>query len=104
MAAYMIFAYDVTDPETYENYNPGSVPLIMETMTRHGGEVLAAGPGDQAHWGDEKRDIFVVLRFPSVEAGQAWENDPDYAPAKAIRLASTGNYTEFVAPEFNPPE
>lgn len=101
MAAYLIAAYDVTDPEEFAKYNPGSMDVIMQTLQKHGGKPLSAGP--ESEWLADTRQVFVMIEFPSVAAAHAWEDDPDYAPAKAIRLASTGNRIELIAPEFTPP-
>ncbi|MCB9594973.1 MAG: DUF1330 domain-containing protein [Sandaracinaceae bacterium] len=101
MAAYLIAAYDVTDPEQFAKYNPGSLPVIMGTMEKHGGKVLSAG-GDGT-WLQGSRHVMVIIEFPSVEAAEAWESDPEYAPAKAIRVASTGNRFEMIAPSFKMP-
>ena len=38
----------------------------------------------------------VIIQFPSREAALAWDNDADYAKAKAIRLASTKNINAFI--------
>ena len=104
MSAYFIANYDITDPEGYARYNPGSMGLIMETLMRHGGEVLAAGKGADVDWLDEdSRHVYVVLKFPSVKAAHAWHDDPDYAAAKAIRLAATTNRHVLIAPAFTPP-
>lgn len=98
MAAYLVLAYDITDPEVYAQYNPGSLPVIMQTVTRHGGKALSAG--SDGDWLAGDRQTLVVFEFPSVDAAHAWEDDPDYAAAKALRLASTGNRIEVIAPEF----
>ena len=101
MAAYMIFAYDVTNPEEYAKYNPGSMGLIMETLQKHGGKPISAGVDSE--WLQDSRQVVVVIEFPNAAAAHAWEDDPDYQAAKAIRIASTGNRIEIIAPEFVPP-
>ncbi len=94
MSAYLIITYDVTDPERFADYNPGSLPAIGATVSAHEGEVIFAGPAD--YLDGEPRGTAVGLKFPSPEAAQAWLDDPDYAEAKAIRLESTGEITSFV--------
>lgn len=102
MSAYLSFTYNVTDPEGYAKYNPGSLPAIMQTLAAHGGEVLAAGK--DGTWVHDKRHVIVLLKFPSVDAAQAWLDDPDYASAKAMRLASTADIHGYIMPEFQMPE
>ncbi len=98
MAVYFVAAYDVSDPEKFAEYSPGSVPVIMKTIARHGGEVLSVGP--HAHFLEGQRQMCAVLRFPSAEAVHAWHDDPDYAQAKRVRQDSTTNVVAFIAPEF----
>ncbi len=101
MAAYFVASYDVSDPYTYAKYNPGGMPQIMESMTRHGGEVLTAGTG--ADWIAGARQTSVIIKFPSVESAHAWVKDPQYDEVKGLRLDSTTNCVEFIAPAFVPP-
>ncbi len=101
MAAYFIAAYDVADPEEFAKYNPGSLGVIMKTMKKHGGRPISAG-GD-SEWFAGQRQVVIVLEFPDAASAHAWESDPDYAEAKAIRLRSTTNRIEFIAPQFVPP-
>ena len=101
MAGYFIAPYNVIDPETYAQYNPGSMGTIMQTLERHGGRVLAAGKGEQAEWvSGSPTHVYVVLEFPTTQAAHAWHDDPDYAAAKAIRLRATDNITTMILPEF----
>jgi uncharacterized protein (DUF1330 family) len=46
----------------------------------------------------------VVLRFPSEEAVRGFVNDPEYQPAKKLRIAVTTNANAVLAPEFQMPE
>jgi len=45
----------------------------------------------------------VVVGLWGVGSAKAWEDDPDYAPAKAIRVASTTNRVEVITAAFVPP-
>ena len=104
MPAYLITAYDISDSDGYSQYSPGSIGIIMATIARHGGEVLAVGPKAAAQWLSEStRDTFVAIQFPSTAAAQGWLDDPDYAPARALREASTTNVIGFIVPAFEPP-
>lgn len=98
MAAYVIATYDIHDPEAYEGYVPGVMPLLE----KHGAEVLVADFEARALEG-ETRSVHVVLRFPSEEAALAWHGDPAYEPVKKIRLDSCGNNSVALARPFTPP-
>lgn len=98
MSAYIIASYDIVDSETYSGYVPGVAPLLA----KHGAEILVADYDAEALEG-ERRQVYVVLRFATEEAARAWYDDPDYAPAKKIRLASTANGSLVLAHQFVPP-
>jgi len=98
MSVYIIASYDISDPEGYEHYVPGVVPLLA----KHGAEILVASYDARAIEGD-KRGVYVVLRFASEQAALAWYNDPDYEPVRKIRLDSSTNGTMVLAGEFVPP-
>ena len=54
----------------------------------------------ESKWLHDERGVTVIIKFPSVDAAQAWLDDPAYAEAKKLRLASTENIVCFIAPEF----
>ncbi len=102
MPAYLIATYDIHDHDTFSKYNPGSLETIMKVLARHGGKVLAVGA--EPEWmGDSTRDAVVLMEFPSREAALAWHEDPDYLPARQIRLDSTKNTLATVLDQFVPP-
>jgi uncharacterized protein (DUF1330 family) len=101
MPVYGIFTYDITDPEGYAAYSPGSLPIIAATMAKHGGEVLFADSAARFEAG-EKKAVGVGLKFPSDEALLAWLEDPEYAATVAIRRATTENLTMFMADAIEP--
>lgn len=88
MAAYLIVDIDVHDPDTYQTYIAQVPPLVA----RHGGTYLVRGGNPSTIEGDWAPSRVVVLQFPDEAAARAFNDDPDYAPVKAIRhRASTGN-------------
>lgn len=101
MAAYFIVSYDVKDPEEFAKYNPGSMQLILATLAKHGGRILSVGQG--AQWVADQRERTIVMEFPSVAAAQAWEEDPEFLPARKLREAATTNRFEVMVEGFTPP-
>ena len=95
MSAYIIASYDITDPDGYEGYVPGVLPLLE----KHGAEILVAEYASETMEG-QGRYVNVVLRFESEEAARTWYNDPDYSPVKQIRLDSSGNSSMVLTKEF----
>jgi uncharacterized protein (DUF1330 family) len=99
MAAYVIVSYDIVDNEGFSAYVPAVTPLLQ----KHGAEVLVASFDVDCREG-EKRGAYVVLKFDSEEAARRWYEDPDYEPAKKIRLDTCTNNNLVIAGEFEPPE
>ncbi|WP_028868888.1 DUF1330 domain-containing protein [Psychromonas arctica] len=95
MTAYFVITYDITDPLKYAQYNPGSNHITGSTVAKHGGEIIVAS-NDVLRLHGAETAMKVIIQFPSREAAQAWDNDADYAKAKAIRLASTKNINAFI--------
>ena len=81
MSAYVIVDMDLFDPGPYEDYK-AKAPAIV---ARHGGSYLVRGGDISVEEGDWKPKRIVVLSFPDRAAAQAFFDDPDYAPLKAIR-------------------
>jgi uncharacterized protein (DUF1330 family) len=98
MSVYFIASYDIQDPEGYQNYVPGVIPLLQ----KHGAEVLVADYEAKPIEGSPSR-VNVVLRFESEEAAMRWYNDPDYVPVRQIRFDSTANGAAVLAQGFVPP-
>ena len=96
MSVYMMISYDVSDPEGFAAYNPGSLKEIFATATKHGGAIVGAGPIDAVT--GTPAQTCVCLTFPDADAARAWLDDDEYAPLKAIRYGSTTNITEYIVP------
>jgi uncharacterized protein (DUF1330 family) len=75
MSAYMLAQLQIDDPTEYQNYLAGFMPIFE----RHGGELLATSKNKtivvEGRW---SYPATVIMKFPGVEAAQAWYDDPDY--------------------------
>ncbi len=85
MPAYVIVNVDVKDPARYEDYKK----MVPPTLTPYGGRFLVRGGAVQPREGTWRPKRFVILEFPSVERANAWYDSPEYAPAKALRQATS---------------
>jgi len=94
MAAYLIISYDISDADRFAEYNPGKGKEIRDTVVKHGGQVLAAGPSDATV--GSSPSTTVLLSFPDADAAKAWQADDEYAPLKAIRYDATTNISEVL--------
>lgn len=99
MSVYVIVSYDIVDPDGYESYVPGVLPLLE----KHGGKVVVADFEARTLEGPE-RSVEVVLRFPSEDAAMAWYEDPEYAALKELRFDTCEKNRIVLAREFVAPE
>lgn len=86
MSAYMIAQIEVHDPDEYQKYLAGFMPIFE----RHGGELLAVTSSDteviEGEWAYPRT---VIMKFPSLEAAHAWHDAPDYQAIAAHRWRSS---------------
>lgn len=86
MAAYLfvtITAHDLAWAAAYQ----ANVPAIMQ---RHGGAFAAVSDCVKRYEGKGPYpDRAALMTFPSMEAIEAFVTDPDYAPYRAARRASS---------------
>ena len=85
MAAYVIANVDVRDPVRYEDYRR----MVAPTLAAFGGKFIARGGAITVLEGDWRPTRLVIVEFPSAERAQAWWNSSEYAPAKALRQATS---------------
>ena len=75
MSAYMIAQIKISDPEEYQNYLAGFMPIFE----RHGGELLATSKNKTTVIeGEWVLPGTVIMKFPSVGHAREWYKDPDY--------------------------
>lgn len=88
MSAYVIAHIDVTDPVRYKDYKKMS-PV---SIAKFGGKFVARGGRVESLEGAWRPKRLVLIEFPSVDVAREWWASDDYAPAKALRQAtSTGD-------------
>lgn len=84
--AYLIGQIDVSDPAGYANEY---LSKAREIIKAHGGQLIAAAgaaaTGSQvvAIDGEAPKRV-VIYMYPSMEALQAWRNDPAYVQVRRI--------------------
>ena len=99
MNAYFILTHTITDIETYRREY---IPQVLTFIAKYDGEIVVASPDAEPLQGNPEKGV-VVLRFPSEEAVRGFVNDPEYQPAKALRISITTNANAVLAPEFQMP-
>jgi uncharacterized protein (DUF1330 family) len=88
MAAYVIANIDVKDPVRYEDYKNMSPTSVQQ----YGGRFVARGGKCDVLEGSWTPKRLVILEFPNAARAREWWASSEYAPAKALRQAtSTGD-------------
>jgi uncharacterized protein (DUF1330 family) len=79
---YLIGEIDVHDPDGFAKEY---LPKAREIIKAHGGRLIAAANGPQVVTVDgEAPKRVVIYMYPSVEALQAWRNDPAYVQVRHV--------------------
>lgn len=86
MAAYWISRCVVNDPVQYKKYTD----LVPTIIAVHGGRVLARGGRYKIMEGPETFHRFIVIEFPTLEAGAACFQSSEYVQAAAFRRGGAG--------------
>ena len=87
MSAYVIAEIEVTDPETFEEYRK----LVPPTIEAFGGRYVVRGGAIGSLEGGWQPKRMVVVEFDDAERAKAWHDSELYAPARALREASTNS-------------
>ena len=85
MSAYIIAEVEVTDPGTFEEYRK----LVPPTIEAFGGRYVVRGGAIDGLEGDWEPSRLVIIEFDDVERAKAWHGSELYAPARALREASS---------------
>jgi len=99
MKAYLVGFFQISNPEKYhaEYVNPA-----LALIARHGGKPLIIADECAVKEGKLPDGRFVVIEFPTMQAAEAFYNDPDYQPIKPVRQALTHSILALV-PGINVP-
>ncbi len=85
MPAYFISDFEVTDPQTFGEYQKAAAPFVAE----YGGRLLAAGPPADALDAGWQPKGLAIIEFPSVDHIHQWFADPEYQQVAQLRLRSS---------------
>ena len=85
MSAYVIAEIEVTDPGKFEEYRK----LVPPTIEAFGGRYIVRGGAIGSLEGSWQPKRMVVVEFDDAERAKAWHDSELYAPARALREAST---------------
>ena len=90
MAVYLIADVKVTD----DSWIPDYAANVHDIVHKHGGKYLSRSANITNFEGEElDTTLIALLEFPTLEAAQAFANDPDYAKYGQARQA--GSVSKF---------
>lgn len=92
MPAFWLARSKINDPVAYKRYTD-KVPAII---AKHGGEVLARGGKFEVMEGPEYFERFVVISFPTFEAGVNCFRSPEYDEAARHRRENSAGEVQTV--------
>jgi uncharacterized protein (DUF1330 family) len=86
MAVFLIANVKVTD----EAWIPEYAANVHDIVARHGGKYLSRSGNIRTIEGEEPdATLIALIQFPSMEAVEAFVNDPAYAPFAQARQAGS---------------
>ena len=83
--AYIIVDMKISDPERYKQYMAEAPAAVAAAR----GEYLVRGGRHEVMEGDWQPSRLAVLRFPSIDAAQAFYQGEKYRAARELRLGAT---------------
>ncbi|MFE7131828.1 DUF1330 domain-containing protein [Streptomyces sp. NPDC057638] len=98
MPAYVIVTIDVLDEEAGLAY----ASAAQESVLRHGGRYLVAGPTPEPVEGTWESSRIVIIEFPGGDRIRQWYDSPEYRRARALREGKVR--VGMVFAEGSPPE
>lgn len=81
--AYVIFDVEIRDPVRYQDF----MNQVKPALANAGASYLTRGGEHRVYEGDWQPRRIVILKFPSLEAWEAFYQGPVYQGLKAIRDA-----------------
>ena len=95
MSAYLIFRFEITDPEPYGRYVSQVGPILIS----RGAQALVVN-GDGWVLEGPPPGMTVVIQFASEEEAMAFYDSAEYAPLSELRHSCTRNGSCILAPGF----
>ena len=92
MPAYWVARARIVDPVEYKKYTD-RVPAIV---AKHKGRVLARGGRYRIMEGPSTFQRFIVIEFPTLEAGVACFQSKEYQEAAAFRRSGAGEVENVI--------
>ena len=85
MKAYIVVDVNVTNPTLYEDYKK----LTPASLVPFDGKFIVRGGVAETIEGEWQPGRFVIIEFPSKQKAKEWWDSALYAPAKALRQATS---------------
>ncbi len=72
--------------KSLEDLNQRYAPFVFPILQKYEGQMIAGSASPIVKEGDWDGNWAAVLRFPSMEAANAWYNAEEYQPFKELRI------------------
>ncbi|WP_305988315.1 DUF1330 domain-containing protein [Roseibium sp. MMSF_3544] len=92
MPAYWMARSKINDPVEYKKYTDLLPPIIA----KYEGKILARGGNYELMEGPSYFERFVIIEFPSLEAGTSCFKSPEYDAAAKFRRSGAGEVETVV--------
>ena len=83
MSGYYVLQIQWTSDDAQRTY----VGRLGDMIEKHGGAFLVASKEYQVAEGSWKDGLFIIIKFPTMDALRAWYDSPEYQPVREFRLA-----------------
>jgi len=81
MSAFFIATVRVKNPQKFQEY----AKKAAETFAAHGGEIVLRGKAESALAGSDKHDAVGIVKFPNMDALNAWFHSQEYQTIIPLR-------------------
>lgn len=85
MSAYFVLQIEWASLEARRAYVEG----LSNMIEKNGGEFIIASPDFRVVEGKWEPGLFIVIRFPTMQALSAWYDSEEYRPVREFRLKNS---------------
>jgi uncharacterized protein (DUF1330 family) len=82
MSGYYVLQIEWTSEDAKRTY----VQKLGDAIEKRGGAFIVASKEYHVVEGTWKDGLFIIIKFPSMEALREWYDSPEYQPAREFRL------------------
>jgi uncharacterized protein (DUF1330 family) len=85
LAGYFVLQIEWKSVDAQQTY----VKMLGDQIAKHGGEIVVASRDYRTVEGTWRPGLFLIIRFPTMEALRTWYDSEEYRPARDFRLQNS---------------